>query len=104
MADPRRIVFIPADGFVEGHGFRVSFVIEGESGHFPTGTWPYTGGAGEQLPWFWGPTFAAASEAADKFNERLGIDAKTASEIVLGSIGKTLRKRTEGKPGKKQKK
>lgn len=90
-AKARVIAFIPHGAFVEGHGFRVSFVVEGEDGHRPNGTWPYHGQPGEQLPWFWGDDYEQACEIADQHNERLGISKEEASEILRQSMALAAR-------------
>lgn len=86
----RLVAYIPADAYVEGHGFRVSFVRENEEGHMPTGTWPYQGKVGQRMPWFWGDTLAEAQKAAETYNLQMGIDPKTAHEIVSSSIAAEL--------------
>lgn len=78
--------FIPVDGFIKGHGHRVSVVYENESGHRPTGTWPYHGKVGEVLPYFWGQTYEEAIEACDLANARMGIDKVEAQRIVASSM------------------
>jgi hypothetical protein len=86
----RIVAFIPADAFVKDHGFRVSFVKEGETGHYPTGTWPYHGKPGENIPWFWGGTgpdaYEKAKETAKKYNERMGLTEQAVHEIVSQSM------------------
>lgn len=78
--------YIPADAFIEGHGYRVSVVFEGEAGHSPTGTWPYTGAHGEKLPWFWGQTRTEAEEIAQRENSRMGLSAADVGDIVTSSV------------------
>lgn len=90
MAHKRTCVFIPLDGYVEGHGWRVSIVVENEGGHCPTGTWPYTGKAGESMPWFWGPSYQDAKDTADEYNRQLGIEPHDAAKIVLSSMGRPI--------------
>lgn len=68
--------------FVKGRGYRASIVFEGEHGHRPTGTWPYRGKAGETMPYFWGPTLAAAKQQEAECNKRLGLSA----EIVRNAL------------------
>lgn len=82
----RMVAWVPDDAFVEGRGYRVSIVVEGEDGHHPTGTWPYTGGVGQTLPWFWGDDLELARERAYQHNERGGISREQTDEIVNGSI------------------
>jgi len=84
----RMVCFIPGTDHVEGHGFRVAFVVEGEDGYRPTGTWPYTGAVGETLPWFWGPTLAEAEAEAARQNEAMGITPDEAAKIVVASMEK----------------
>ena len=82
----RYAYFIPAEGYVEGHGWRPSVVFEGEPGHYPNGTWPYEGKAGQSAPWFWGHDYDAACHIADEQNERLGVSKQLALEIVNSSM------------------
>lgn len=88
----RMVAWIPDDAFVEGRGWRVSIVIEGEAGHHPTGDWPYEPRG--RLPWFWGrerEDLAAARERAYEHNARGGISRADTDAIVLSSIGAQLR-------------
>lgn len=80
------VYFVCEDFYVEGEGYRVSIVIEGEKGHHPTGTWPYSGGIDEKLPYFFGPTLAEAVERCLALNRRMGIDARETALIVAGSM------------------
>lgn len=87
FATRRWCYYIPADGFVKGYGYRVSIVFEHESGHFPTGDWPYEGKPGQRAPWWWGNDFNDARAIAEEQNERLGISPREAAEIVASSMG-----------------
>lgn len=80
----RLCYFIPADAYVEERGFRVSIVKEGESGHFPTGTWPNDGA--QQMPYFWGHDYQEACNIAKQQNAKLGLSDKNVSEIIMSSI------------------
>jgi hypothetical protein len=93
FAERRFVYFIPSDAFIEGHGFRVSIVFENESGHYPTGTWPYEGKVGQKAPWFWGDTFAAATATARAANEERGISAAAETAIVASSMSRGSRRR-----------
>lgn len=84
--NPRTVAFISELFYVEGAGYRVSLVVEGEDGHHPTGTWPYSGAHGETRPWFWGHDLARAQERARAFNEGHGISALDADLIVARSM------------------
>lgn len=55
--------------------FRVSFVFEGESGHYPTGN-------SENLstPWYWSEDVCAAR------NARLGLDEMDVCDIISSSM------------------
>lgn len=86
MTSKRLVAFIPIDGFVEGRGYRVAFVTEGEAGYSPTGTWPYTGAVGEKMPWFWGPTYDEARAHAIEYNARMGISEADANDVVIRSV------------------
>jgi hypothetical protein len=82
------IVWIPPDesSHVEGHGYRVAVVTAGEAGYQLTGTWPYGGRAGEQMPWFWGPTLEDAARIAEEQNQRIGVSPEEAALVVLRSM------------------
>ena len=67
FATRRWCYFIPRNGFVQGEGYRVSIVFEGESGHFPTGT-------DTKAPWFWGTSYREAEEFCAEQNQRNGLD------------------------------
>jgi hypothetical protein len=87
FSERRRFVYhVPSDAYIEGHGYRPSVVFEHESGHFPVGDWPYEGKPGQTAPWFWGHDHDKAVEMADEMNERLGISAREAAEIVASSM------------------
>ena len=84
-----RICYIPADGYIEDRGFRVSVVTEDELGHCPTGDWPYEGKRGQKLPYFWGHDFKGAEEVAREQNTKLGLSERDVFDIVTSSmIGK----------------
>ena len=85
--------FVPLDGYVEDHGYRVSIVFENEEGHRPSGNWPYSGKVGEVLPWFWGHDYEKACEMASKKNQEIGLSALEATIIVGRSmnLGPALR-------------
>lgn len=82
----RAVAFVDETMFVPGHGYRVALVFEGEDGYRPTGTWPYNGGVGEVMPWFWGDTIEKARTACDSYNERFGIPREEAWAIVARSM------------------
>lgn len=84
---------VPLDGYVEGHGYRVSIAKEGETGHFPTGNWPYEGKPGQARPYFWGHDYEQAVKHADDANEVLGVDKKRSIEIVASTMGFSKRRR-----------
>lgn len=80
--------WVPAAGYVEGHGYRVSIVFEYEAGHYPTGddAW-IAGDKSKQKPWFWGHDHEVASKVADDMNrDRLGILPKDAALLVSTSM------------------
>lgn len=94
-APAKKIVcFIPPDGssFVEGLGYRVCMVVDGEDGYHPSGAWPLDGKdhgpdmPGAQRPWFWGMTLEEAEERARRHNETLGISADEAFDIIGRSM------------------
>lgn len=89
---PRRCYFIPADAYVEGHGFRVALVTEDEPGYVLTGTWPYTGKSGETMPYFWGHEYAAACEVAEQQNVKMGLTPADVNAILCSSLVATRRK------------
>ncbi len=82
----RYVYFVDDDFLVEGEGYRASIIVDGDKGHRPTGTWPYTGDVGETLPLFFGPTIADARKRVNDLNARMGIDAREAAIIVARSM------------------
>lgn len=80
--------FIPAEGYVQGHGYRVSVVVENESGHFPTGDWPYEGKVDQRVPWFWGATYEGAMKICAAQNEKLGLTPEDVIAILGSSIAR----------------
>lgn len=79
---------IPTDAFIDGHGYRVSIVIENEQGHYPTGSDAWIDGDGAaQMPWFWGMTYAEATRHCDEMNTRLGYSPLEAAAIVASTMG-----------------
>jgi hypothetical protein len=97
LLDERRwAYFIPTDAFVKGRGFRVSIVIEGVSGHFPTGDLESLATKPDHKePWFWGMTYAEAEQEAAEQNAKLGHDEKAIWQIVASSMFANERKRTK---------
>lgn len=88
LSTRRWCYWIPATGYVEGKGYRVSIVFEYEGGHFPTGddAW-IAGDHGKQKPWFWGHDYAAACKVAEDMNrDRLKLSPKDAALIVTTSM------------------
>jgi hypothetical protein len=88
MSTRRWCYWIPADGYVEGHGYRVSIVFEYESGHYPTGdnAW-IAGDGGKRKPWFWGHDYTEAKKVAEDMNQqRLGLSSRDAAYIVTTSM------------------
>lgn len=75
LAVKRWVYFIPIDSFVPKKGYRVSVVIEGEHGHFPTGN-------ATEDPWYWGMTYVEAEAKAAEANDEIGHTAKAVWEIV----------------------
>jgi len=87
IATRRFAYYVPADGYVEGKGYRVSVVFEDEDGHYPTGTWPYEGKADQKMPWFWGGVSHRAAEVQCKAeNARMGVSELDAFKIVMSSM------------------
>lgn len=96
---PRQVLHVDETMFVEGHGFRPVFVVEGEDGYRENGTWPYEGG--QVMPWFFGPTIADARRQCAQMNERLGISEREAVMIVaLAMTGNRKPRRTRRDEGK----
>lgn len=75
LENRRWCYFIPRDAFVLGKGFRVSVVIEGERGHFPTGTTT-------EPPWFWGVRYVDAEHYAAIQNDLRGLSAGDVVELL----------------------
>lgn len=88
LSTRRWCYWIPAEGYVEGRGYRVSIVFEYEAGHYPTGddAW-IAGDISKRKPWFWGHDLAAAKKIAEDMNrDRLGLSAREAADIVTTSM------------------
>lgn len=88
LAHRRWCYWIPADGYVEGYGFRVSIVFEYEAGHYPSGddAW-LAGDHSKKKPWFWGHSYEEARKAAENINrEKLGLSPRQAADIVTTSM------------------
>jgi hypothetical protein len=80
---PKRYCFyIPANGFVEGHGFVPSMVTENEPGHAPL-----TGNGAHASPWYWGMTYDKARAVADQANANLGLTPDDVAAIIASSLG-----------------
>jgi hypothetical protein len=80
--------WIPADGYVEGKGYRVSIVFEYEAGHYPTGddAW-IKGDHSKRKPWFWGHNYEEARKVAEDMNQqRRGLSPREAADIVTTSM------------------
>lgn len=84
----RIILYVDESMYVKGHGFRPVFVVEGEDGVRENGTWPYTGGVGQTMPWFFGHDIATARRLVVQHNQRLGVSEEEASLIVSQSMSK----------------
>ena len=83
------ILFVPTDGFVEDHGWRVSIVFADESGHYPTGNWPYDGSPGTKCPWFVpGPSYKEAQTQIDIMNTKRGYNPKEAALVIAESMAR----------------
>lgn len=94
MATRRFAYYVPADGYVEGHGYRVSVVFEGVDGHFPTGDWPYQGLPSQKAPWFWGGNdYEFAKRVAADQNVKMGLTEEDAFKIVTSSMAAGHRRR-----------
>ena len=85
--------YIPADAYVEGQGFRASVVFENESGHCPTGDWPYTGEPGQKMPYFWGHDYEDAKQICIGENARMDIDEEGMLDIVASSMRASVPRR-----------
>ena len=86
MSQGRFCYYIPADGYIEGQGYRVSVVFEDKSGHYPTGNWPYTGAPSETMPYFWGDDYEFAKRVCAEQNAKMGISEEVAFDIVTSSM------------------
>lgn len=89
LLNERRYCYaIPAEAYVDGHGFRVSIAIEHEKGHYPTGDDAWIEGDGAaRKPWFWGETYEEARKVCEEANARMGITPKDAALIVASTMG-----------------
>ena len=81
----RTCYYIPSDGYVEGEGWRVAIVIEGQPGYRPTGDWPCSAAA--VRPYFFGHDYQRAQFRVDDVNEWSGLSEADVAAIVLSSMG-----------------
>lgn len=86
---PRACYYIPEDAYVEGRGFRVAVVTEGQPGYQMTGDWPNDGTG--VMPYFWGNEIDRAKEIAAQQNRALGHSDKDVIEIMASSMGAQIR-------------
>lgn len=86
----RTCFYIPADGYVEGKGYRVSIVVENESGHFPTGDSPE---GGDRMPWYWGKTYEEAKAVCAEQNAKRGLSEEDVFAIITSSMAGPGRRR-----------
>lgn len=87
----RMILHVDETMYVEGHGFRPVFVVEGEDGYRDNGTWPYEGKNGQTMPWFFGHTIEMARKLVREHNERLGVSEEEAFKIVARNMARGRR-------------
>lgn len=97
LANRRWCYFVPTDGFIEGKGFRVSVVIEGEDGHYPTGDLDtYATNRNHKEPWFWGMTYREAEQVcAERNADTLKLSEADVAKIVMSSMAAKPRKGTK---------
>lgn len=97
LSTRRWVYFVPVEGFIEGRGYRVSIVFEGESGHYPTGDGPESKlpEGQRRAPWYWGETLEQAQDAADAANARLGYTPRDVAIIIGSSMARGRRGRRE---------
>lgn len=88
MRTRRWCYWIPADGYVEGKGYRVSIVFEYEAGHYPTGDDAFLAGDySKKKPWFWGHSYEEAKKIAEDMNrDRRGLSPREAADLVTTSM------------------
>jgi hypothetical protein len=97
ISSHRWVYYIPEDAFIDGRGYRVSFVFENVDGHYPSGTWPYDGSPGQTAPYFWGADRETAEACAQQANESRGISREDTARIVASSMmARTPRRRRRG--------
>jgi len=90
LATRRWCYYIPLSAFEDGKGYRVSIIVEGEEGHFPTGT-------PDKAPWYWGMTYRDAEQTAAEANAKLGIDETTVVKLLMSSMRGPGPRRTKAK-------
>jgi len=81
------VLYVPPDAHIPEHGFRLSLVFPDESGHYPTGTWPYEGKPGQKMPWFINTdSYEEAQRIVRQMNEDQGFSAKEAAIVIAKSM------------------
>ncbi len=92
MSTKRWCYHIPREAFVEGRGWRVSIVIEGVKGHYPTGDLNF-GKSSHVEPWFWGDgSYEDAEQFCAEQNQKLELDVSDVWAIVMSTMGGDGRK------------
>lgn len=89
MATRRWCYTIPREGFVENRGWRVSIIIEGIKGHYPTGDLDF-GKSHHVEPWFWGDvndSWETAEQTCAEQNQKLGFDVADVWMILASTLG-----------------
>lgn len=86
MQDKRMVYWVADTSYVEGHGWRVSVVIEGQPGHQPTGDWPPSNPLTDRSPYFYGEDLEKARERCYVQNDRMGISREETDQIVHSSF------------------
>lgn len=87
--DGKRFCYhIPQSAYEPGKGWRVSVIIEGESGHYPTGT-------EDKAPWYWGESYAEAEQTAAEMNQSMGLSPSDVVKIITSSMGGPGKRRSK---------
>ncbi len=81
----RFIYWVDPASWVKGKGHRVSIVVEGERGHYPTGS-------ADKEPWWWGDrqdearSLELAEQTALEANTRRGFTEEQVMQILMSSM------------------
>jgi hypothetical protein len=99
LATHRWAYYIPETAFVPGRGFRVSIIVEGHDGHWPTGDLNFKA-PNHVEPWFWGMEYRDAEHEAATQNAARGLSEQDVFDIYMSTVAPPDMRRGRKRKGK----